>query len=122
MLLFLYYALFCYSWRTIGYHVTTVDATLETMLIAKLAGKQFFNHKISAIQRFLGQKKYRRRRVYQEVQRMKSEKNAEGAKRLLCTFGVTQIYSTTIAVLDGSPSPALLTAMMRYSDTFSTIH
>ena len=30
-------------------------------------------------------------------------------------FGFRIFYSTTIAVLDGSPSPALLTAMMRYS-------
>ena len=43
------------------------------------------------------------------------QKNTEGTEvYILCTFG-TKFYSTTIAVLLGSPSPALLMAIMRYS-------
>jgi len=49
---------------------------------------------------FTAQKKHRRHR--------------ESLK--LCTLGI-RTYSTTIAVLLGSPSPALFTAMMRYSSS-----
>jgi hypothetical protein len=44
------------------------------------------------------------------------QKNTKGAEGFLCTLGIKS-YSTTIAVLLGSPSPALLTATIRYSSS-----
>jgi hypothetical protein len=48
----------------------------------------------------------------------KNRKAPESTEHLPCAFGVRLSYRTTIAVLDGSPSKALLTTITRYSSSF----
>ena len=44
-------------------------------------------------------------------------KSSQCAEQSRCAFGVRTFCSTTLAVSDGLPSPALLTTMMRYSNS-----